>query len=93
MLCLVCGKNEAIKDKFLGIIPCLTCQLHRYDNKLPNPVEFTSKEIKSERIKYADDILQPFRQGELSREYVDKHGTNNLNVTESEIKKSKKVWD
>ncbi len=92
MLCLVCEVNEAIKDKFLGVIPCLDCQLRRYDNKTPNPVEFTSEEIKNDRIKYADDIIQPFRQGELSQEYVEKHGTKGLKVTEEEVKKVKKVW-
>ena len=93
MICSSCGNEGATTDLFLGILPCQKCIERQRRNASPDPVEFTSDEIKNDRIKYADDILQPFRQGELSKEYVDKHGANNLDVTEAEIKKAKKVWN
>jgi len=42
--------------------------------------------------KFAKDIIQPFRAGELSKEYVDAWGAERLNVSKEEVKKAKPVW-
>ena len=54
--------------------------------------EIEPESIKEDRKKYFNAVVQPFRSGELSREYVEAHGTKGLSVTKEEVKKSKYVW-
>lgn len=43
--------------------------------------------------KHKRDTVQPFRSGQLSKEYVDTYGTKHLGgVTDKEAKKAKRVW-
>jgi len=37
-------------------------------------------------------MLQPWREGQLSKEYIEKHGTENIKVTPEEVKNAKNVW-
>jgi hypothetical protein len=60
--------------------------------KLQKQVEFTTEEIKKGRKRYYKDALQPFRHGELSKEYLQTYGTNRLQVSEEETKGAKNVW-
>jgi len=60
---------------------------------LSETVEFTSEEIKRERKQFAKDILQPFRSGELSSEYLKAFGTKGLQVTKEDIKKAVPTTD
>lgn len=90
-ICLSCNKNEAIKHPQLGILPCSECR-DRQRKPKQLPVEFTSDEIKEDRKAHAEDIIQPFRGGELSKEYVDKWGAGSLQVTEEEVQNAKNVW-
>lgn len=71
---------------------CKSC-----NNSLPKwkPVkyEFMPERIKNERVKYFKDMVQPWRQGEASREYIEQHPDKAKKMfSESEIKKSKYVW-
>lgn len=92
-MCPVCGNEPAIKDPVLGVLPCPNCQARRNGNPLvQTPMEFTSQEIRDGRVKYADHLLQPYRGGEVSKEYIQKYGTKGLKVTEQEIKKAKNTW-
>lgn len=55
--------------------------------------EWVPDRIKDERLKYRKDIVQPFRDGQLSKEYVDTYGTRGLHgVTKDDVKKAKPVW-
>jgi len=56
------------------------------------PLEMVPESVKEERKEYFNATLQPYRQGELSKEYIEAHGTKGLNATKEEIKKSKYVW-
>ena len=91
MKCLVCQKNEAIRDPSYGIIPCGDCQA-KQRTKISKQVEFTTSDIKEQRKIHADDIIQPFNKGHLSKEYVEKYGTKGIVVSEDEVKKAKDVW-
>jgi hypothetical protein len=49
--------------------------------------------IKADRIKYANDMVQPYRQGQPSREYIKLYPKQAKNTfTASERKKAKNVW-
>ena len=54
--------------------------------------EWVPESMVNERKEYFNSIVQPFRQGQLSKEYVEAHGTKGLNVTKEEVKKAKYVW-
>lgn len=91
--CLVCNKRPAIKDPTYGIIPCQMCQDQQAERGLPKKqVEFTSRSIKDQRKEFKDHLIQPFRKGILSKEYVDKYGTKGIKVSDQEVKKAKNVW-
>ena len=92
MKCLTCKKNEATRIQF-GYAPCEEC-IARMRSKVrkTEPLEFVTESIKEERKRFAKDIIQPFRAGELSKEYVDKWGTKHLKVTPEEVKKAKNTW-
>ena len=93
MICRNCGNKypHTIKtwyDKGELIERCNECGGFGL-GKLP---EFTTQEIKNNRVKYFNSIVQPYRNGELSKEYVDAHGTKGINATEKEIRNARDVW-
>lgn len=92
MKCLSCNTNEAKKTQF-GYSPCKECQ-HRMRLKIhkTEPLEFIPDSMKEERKRFRKDILQPFRAGQLSKEYVDTWGTKHLKVSKEEVKNAKPVW-
>ena len=86
-----CG-NAATLHPTYGITLCTSCKQKPY--RRPNiSVEFTSEDIKRQRKDYSTDIIQPYRKGELSKEYIEKYGTKRLKVTPEEIKNAKNVWN
>lgn len=88
--CPNCNNNDAQYSATYGILPCVVCQeLQSNPKKAP---EFTTERVKEDRKKHKDLIIQPFREGQLSKEYIDKYGTKNLNATPEEIKNAKNVW-
>jgi len=90
MKCLNCGKREAIKDPQRGYLPCLVCQ---NVNRTPEPVEITTDDIREQRKMFKNDIIQPFRDGHLSKEYVKLYGTKRLGVSKEEIDNAQNTWD
>jgi len=100
MKCLLCQKNNAVKVEPYGWMPCKSCQKkHKDIGKPKTPVEMTSQEIKEGRKIYEDDIVQPFHDGQLSKEYTKLHPERiqtmikEGNVTPEEVKTAKNVWD
>ncbi len=65
---------------------------------LHSMVEFVPSEMKEARKQYADEQVQPYRQGELSREFVNLHPDKVKGmvksgiVTKQQVKQSKHVW-
>jgi hypothetical protein len=92
--CGVCGdatwsnKKSGIRDGIYQDFYCDRCHTMSSFEQ----VEFVPDRIKQERIKHAKDIVQPWRSGELSKEYIDAHGTKGLNVTQDQVKNAKNVW-
>lgn len=91
MKCPNCNTRKAVKTKDFGYTFCKVC---RRKEKL-NPksgVEFTTDNIKNQRREYKKDIIQPFRDGVLSKEYLETYGTSGIKADKDQIKHSKYVW-
>jgi hypothetical protein len=94
MLCPNCQKNKIIPDITFGVLPCDECQQKRRMNKLPNPVEMVGESVLKQREEYAKTLAQPFNSsGEFSEEYYDAWGTKGVQVTQTQVKKRKRIWD
>ena len=52
-------------------------------------MECATKSIKGERLEYAKDIMQPFQDGVLSKEYLQTYGTSGIQVTWQQVKDAK----
>jgi hypothetical protein len=99
MKCLICQKRKAVKIEPMGWMPCLPCR--RRMQKISKPkisAEITTESIKEDRKIFKKDITQPFRNGSLSKEYVDaypektKQMIQEGHITEIEAKEAKNVW-
>lgn len=98
--CLTCQKRKATKHPLYGYLSCNQCLKKQREFTKPNrPVELTTDEIKEARKIYEKDIVQPWNQGYLSKEYVHaqpervaemlKEGT----ATVEDVNNAKPVWD
>ena len=90
IMCPNCHVREAGYKQFLGVTLCSECR--KYSGKLSKQIEFTSQNIKDERKQFAKDILQPFREGHVSKEYVEVYGTKHIDVSKNELKNLKNCW-
>lgn len=60
--------------------------------------EFTTQSIKEGRKQYAKELLQPFRAGEVSKEYLDAYPDKKRGmikegiITKKQAKQAKNVW-
>jgi len=94
VLCPKCLKEEANLSEKYGVMYGENCINEDRNqaikaNKYP---EFVPERIKTQRSEFASSLLQPYRGGQLSKEYVDKYGTKRLNVTDKEVRNAKNVW-
>lgn len=89
MLCPNCHKEKSIIHPLYGAMIGEKCKAKQKAQSSPGGyVEFTSESIKNERVQFAEDILQPYRSGQVSKRYIQKYGTKNLDVTEKEVKEA-----
>jgi len=64
----------------------------------PKTYEFVPQRIKDERVKYRKEILQPYRSGQLSKEFCEEYPQQVKKmvkagaVTKKEVAKAKNVW-
>jgi hypothetical protein len=56
----------------------------------PSKHEWIPERIKKDRAKYFNTLVQPWRAGVPSQEFIDAHGTKNF--TKDEVKKARMVW-
>lgn len=89
MLCVECKEEPAILSPIYGLLPCDTC---RETVTVRRPTQLTPQHIKDQRKEGHDDLIQPFRKGILSKEYLKKYGTKYIRATPDEIKRAKNVW-
>ena len=90
--CPKCKTNEAPVHPQYGVTWCKDC------NKAKPPMggkypEFIPERIKEDRRKYAKDILQPWRGGEPSREYMKAYPEKSKGMyTDQQRRKAKNIW-
>ncbi len=91
MKCPTCQINKAEIVPQFGVIACKDCRSK--ETKLSERTyEMLPQHIKDEREEYKAQTIQPFRNGVLSKEYVDLYGTKHIDVTLEEVKNAKNVW-
>lgn len=65
------------------------CSKHFTDT----PREYIPERIKADRKQFARDLLQPRREGEPSREFIEAYPTQSARMfSKEEIRKAKPVW-
>jgi hypothetical protein len=75
-------------------MPCKSCRnKQKQISKINQPVEMTSSGIIEERMKYSEDLIQPYRDGKVSKEYIEKYGTDRIKADREEIRTATNVWD
>lgn len=89
MLCTVCRKGEANKSSIYGLLPCDDCQKRRSKQPLPQSTEIIPESLRNDRKEHARSILQPYRNGQLSKEFIDTYGTEFVKASPEEIKNAK----
>lgn len=92
MKCPHCQKNEAVIHSQYGVLWCDDCNKKKEVWHKGGYHEFVPDSTKEDRKQYFKSALQPFRDGELSREYVEAYGTKGINVSHDEVRKAKDVW-
>lgn len=88
--CPTCSNNAELSAQF-GYIACKNCR----DQEKPlseRTYEMVPDRIKEDRIKHKNSMIQPFRNGQVSKEYLDLYGSSRIQVTPEEIKNAKNVW-
>ena len=91
--CPICLKGNANIHPVYGALACDTCNKRQSLFSLPTkPVEFSGEDIKKQRQEYAKSIIQPYRSGVLSKEYIEAFGTSKLKVSKKDIKNAKYCW-
>jgi hypothetical protein len=80
-------------------MPCDKCrEKQRNIGKPKDAIEVTTDAIKDDRKKFNKDIIQSFRDKQLSKEYVKaypskvKEMLKEKHITEQEVKEAKEVW-
>jgi len=95
--CPQCQREKAIIHSEYGVLPGKNCQ--KENERIPKPsqkqtYDFASPVTKLQRKQYAKDMLQPFHDGVLSKEFVEAHGTDRLaGVTKKDTKNAKYVYN
>lgn len=93
MKCTRCQKRPAVKDSQLGWLPCKVCQKEEESFERPElGHEFTTDSIRDQRLEYRRDILQPWHDGVLSKEYIEEYGTTGVVATEEQVKNAKYTY-
>jgi ketol-acid reductoisomerase len=97
--CLICGKEPATIHPLYGIMAGKKCLAKMRKISQPKQTaEITTESIRDDRKKYSKDILQSFRDGQLSKEYVEaypekvKQMIKEGNVSIEEANKAKNTW-
>lgn len=90
MICLNCGKGKAQKIEPYGWLPCKSCIKRQKGFAAGETIELTTDNIKEDRKKYSDDIMQRYRGDTANKKYIKKYGTKGF--TEEEIKNAKDVY-
>lgn len=97
MTCSNCNKNEAPIHPTYGVIHCQEC-CDSYKPVSRGTFEFTTDEIKQGRREHRTQLLQPFRSGIVSKEYLDAYPKAKSGmikegiITDKQARNARKVW-
>lgn len=90
--CPACNTNPANYDPSFGVLPCDSCQSRRRQNKLPQLYEVITETLRRDRKEHAKSIIQPYRNGQVSKEWIETYGTKGIKASKEEIKNAKYQW-
>jgi hypothetical protein len=96
MLCLNCNKRPAQRIEPFGFTYCKVCIKKQRQLELGETIEITTEEIRESRKEFKEDIYQPYRGGKVSKNYIKKYGTKNIDATEQEVREAMNkpdIWD
>lgn len=89
--------NKATMHPTYGPTLCTTC-LSKQEPWNDNSHEWTTDEIKEGRKEYRDELRQAWRQGEISKEYLDANPDHKQGmikdgiITKDQADNAKEVW-
>lgn len=95
--CVVCQlekEDQNWKHRTWGDVEGWGCSLHFH----PTMPEFVPDSTKEDRVKYFNSVVQPYRDGKLSREFVEAHPNKVKGmlkegaITPSEVRNAKEMW-
>jgi len=95
--CPKCKTNPSPPSQF-GVVWCDDCNRAKGKSITGKPFEFTADSIKKDRYTYKKDIVQPFRQGEFSKEFKESHPEASRGmvkegaITKKQYNNAKSVW-
>jgi len=99
-----CPSCKGETDKFMLLsglrvaCDCTKCVQRRAFKPQGRPHEFTTDKIKEDRVKFAKDLLQPYRGEDFSKEFRDayperaKEMVKEGVITQKQHDKAKEVW-
>lgn len=100
ILCIRCVKNEATCIQIGSHIAISHCEACRNEVKkkfggvrLGGYPEFTTEKIKQERKEYWNSQVQPTREGDISKEFVEVYPEKARKMFGSDAAKAKYVWN
>ncbi len=99
-ICLICRKRLAVNIPPFGWLPCDVCRKRHQEIAKPKRTgEVTTDQIKEDRKIYRKDLIQPFKDGHLSREFAEAYPekvqqmVKEGNITTEEVQSARDVWD
>ncbi len=85
-----CGNPKEYNPAY-GFLDCRSCR-DKEVVALSRPFDFVPDRIKEERKEFQNDMIAPFRNGQVSKEFLDLYGRDKIDVTDEEVKNAKNVW-
>jgi len=100
MKCKSCNENDAEIHKIYGYLDCKECRDRLKDRAIISGVmyELTTDEIREGRKQFKNELVQPYRQGEFSKEFREAHPKISRGmvkegaITQKQHDKAKDVW-
>ena len=99
ILCPNCKKEEANVIQigiYYSVVHGNKCKLEMRNKygavKLGKLPEFTTEKIKNQRKEYFKSMVQPERDGVLSKEFVELHPDKCKNIPPERLRKAQNVW-
>ena len=99
---ILCPKCNKPTDNFLPIgginLACDCSKCHQLRKPLGKPFDWSPSHIKEGRKEHKKALLQPYRQGDISKEYLDAYPEQARGmvkegiITQKQANKAKNVW-